>query len=240
MRLISRWGELERPEPVVLEFDPHRCHATLLGIVDDDGSVRLPALLHLPDQGSCRITSNGAGRPVLGYDARRAGEGYVRITFPPATSAEPRIEYVWKSGDLSAGWIEKDPRFNGFRRNWLNILQVNPRFRVLANNAASDTCAFCRVCRYRLVSRHWAEDLDALTINPSNARSLYRGMRAMFLRDFDNYDLRRQASRHEPSYLEPTHCCDCRSITSPAAVTLWLAKNYRRLRGWTGRSGYRP
>ena len=35
-----------------------------------------------------------------------------------------------------------DPRFDGFRRNWLNIFQLNPRLRVLANHAASDPCAF--------------------------------------------------------------------------------------------------
>ena len=39
--------------------------------------------------------------------------------------------------------IADDPHFNGFRRNWLNILQLNPRLRALSNNSASDTCALC-------------------------------------------------------------------------------------------------
>ena len=35
-----------------------------------------------------------------------------------------------------------DPRYDGFRRDWLNIFQVNPRVQMLANNASSDPCAF--------------------------------------------------------------------------------------------------
>ena len=126
--LVSRWSEAEKPEPMVLEFDPHRCHATLLGIINRDSSVRLPALLHLPDQGTLRIACKGAEQPVLGYDARCAGEGYVRITFPPATAAQPRIEYRWEVVAVypRLAGIEKDRRFDGFRRNWLNIFQLNP------------------------------------------------------------------------------------------------------------------
>ena len=39
--------------------------------------------------------------------------------------------------------IDGDPRFDAFRRNWLNILQVNPAYAGLANNTASTSCAFC-------------------------------------------------------------------------------------------------
>jgi hypothetical protein len=38
--------------------------------------------------------------------------------------------------------IEKDPLFDGVRRGYLNILQVNPRLQMLANNSSSDPCAF--------------------------------------------------------------------------------------------------
>ena len=39
--------------------------------------------------------------------------------------------------------IAGDPRFDAFRRNWLNALQLNPELQALANNTASDSCAFC-------------------------------------------------------------------------------------------------
>jgi hypothetical protein len=94
--LLSRWSEAEKPEALVLEFDPHRCHVTLLGLFNEDGSIRLPAVLHFPDQGSFRVTADGGGDSALGYDARRAGEGFIKVTFPSATPARPRIEYRWE------------------------------------------------------------------------------------------------------------------------------------------------
>ena len=52
LMIVSRWREEDPPEPMVLEFDPHQCHATLLGHINSDGRVPLPALLHLPGQGT--------------------------------------------------------------------------------------------------------------------------------------------------------------------------------------------
>jgi len=48
--------------------------------MNDDGSVRLPALLHLPDQGTPRITTNTANSPAFAYDARRFSEGQKETT----------------------------------------------------------------------------------------------------------------------------------------------------------------
>jgi hypothetical protein len=52
--------------PLVMDFDLQLCHATLLGLLNDDGSVRLPALLHLPDHGTFRITSPATRGVSLG------------------------------------------------------------------------------------------------------------------------------------------------------------------------------
>lgn len=38
--------------------------------------------------------------------------------------------------------IKNDARFDGVRRNYINIFQLNPRKQVLANNSASDPCTF--------------------------------------------------------------------------------------------------
>ncbi len=38
--------------------------------------------------------------------------------------------------------VESNALYDGFRRNYLNIFQINPRLRVLANNSSSDPCAF--------------------------------------------------------------------------------------------------
>jgi hypothetical protein len=58
--------------------------------------------------------------------------------------AHPLVEYRL---DVAAIYpalpqIEGDARFDGFRRGFLNIFQVNPRVQMLANNSASDPCSF--------------------------------------------------------------------------------------------------
>ena len=151
IHLYSSYSQASPPPPVALKFDSAVTHATLLGLINEDGSVRLPAVLHLPDEGTLRIASPAAQRVVLalGYDARRfegakQADDFVKVTFPPASAIMPRVDYTLDVTAIYPGPRElaNDPRFNGFRRNWLNIFQLSPRHRALANNAASDVCAF--------------------------------------------------------------------------------------------------
>jgi hypothetical protein len=128
-------------EPIVLGFDPAATHSTLLGSVTDDGSIRLPALLHFPAHGTFRITSS-VKDAVAGYDASRDhGDDFVRVTLPPATWTWYReIEYRLEVTSIyphGAG-IDTDARYDGYRRDFLSIFQINPRRRALANNSASD------------------------------------------------------------------------------------------------------
>jgi hypothetical protein len=39
--------------------------------------------------------------------------------------------------------IDSDAQFDAFRRDWLNIFQLSPKYRTLANNAPGTTCGFC-------------------------------------------------------------------------------------------------
>ena len=57
MVIRSAYSAKNPPDPLVLSFDPIRCHATLLGLFNDEGGIRFPALLHFPDHGTFRITS---------------------------------------------------------------------------------------------------------------------------------------------------------------------------------------
>jgi hypothetical protein len=92
MVIRSAYSAKNPPLPLVLSFDPIRCHATLLGLFDDQGGIRFPALLHFPDHGTFRITSAVVGL-ALGYDAARGRENFVRVTFPPAVSSQRQVEY---------------------------------------------------------------------------------------------------------------------------------------------------
>lgn len=115
-------------------------HATLLGKVGEDGRIMLPAILHIPAQGTLRITSNAqaAQHPALGYEADFEK---MTITFP----ADMDLEYCFEVIQVlpEATLVDDDPRFDGFRRCWLNTLQLSANHRILANHAGSDPCALC-------------------------------------------------------------------------------------------------
>ncbi|MGA2659742.1 MAG: hypothetical protein ABSH34_19720 [Verrucomicrobiota bacterium] len=142
LRLRSDYAAGVEAPPFVLAFDQKANHATLLGLMKPgERQMNLPCVLHLPDMGSLRITGHGK----LDYDARRfVSPAYVRIAFPPATAQRRRLEYRLEVTAIypRLPGVEKNPRYDGFRRDYLNIFQVNPRLQMLANNASSDACSF--------------------------------------------------------------------------------------------------
>jgi hypothetical protein len=134
-------------EPFQLRFrirgkDP--AHATLLGVMEEDESVTLPAILHIPGQGTLRITGESAGETPLrlGYQASREE---VTITFPSGTTEIPWVECTLDVINIypENASVEGDARFDGFRRCWLNILQLSSKHRTLANHAGSDVAGLC-------------------------------------------------------------------------------------------------
>ena len=129
----------ESAEDFILEFNQKACHATLLGRITDSG-MEAPCVLHLPGQGSFAVSCDHPGIRI-GYAARRTCDNpFVRVSFPAATATVPLITYRMKvvaiHPDLEAAG--DDPIYDGFRRGFLNIFQINPNTRTLANNASSD------------------------------------------------------------------------------------------------------
>lgn len=128
--------------------------------------MALPCVLHLPDMGTLRITSN-ARDAKLNYDARRFVKSpFVRIAFPAATAKDQRLEYRLEVVAIhpKLPGIEKNPLYDGFRRDWLNIFQVNPRVQMLANNASSDPVGFT-LFEYSDLAAHTPPLADGLTAN---------------------------------------------------------------------------
>lgn len=142
--------------PLTLEFNQKLNHATLLGLMPPGKqTMPLPCVLHLPGMGSVRITGNLPGLE-LDYDARRfVPTPFVRIAFPPATAEQPQVSYRLEVTAIypNLKGVENNPRYDGFRRDFLNIFQINPRLQMLANNSASDPCAFT-LYEYAEVARH--------------------------------------------------------------------------------------
>jgi len=239
--IVSRWSPDDPPEAVVLDFNLNRCHATLLGPINPDQTMRLPAMIHLPGQGTVRITSASGSQAALGYDARRAVGPYAKVTFPPATEAKPLMEYRWKAVAIypRLAGIEGDPRFNSVRRNWLNILQINPRLRVLANHSASDTCAFCYY-KYADIARHTpplAEDFNALELVRQSLEQILHGLAAYGMPGHLSFDVEATKAEHGghptpsldtyPSLLIAVH-----QYVSGTGDKVWLERNYGAVKLW--------
>jgi hypothetical protein len=238
-RLKSVYRKGATPAALTLRFNPEVSHATLLALVDD-GKASLPAVLYLPEQGALRIEAASREPVNLGYDAHRKDKGYVAVTFPAATEANPSVVYTFTVTAIypHLSWMDSDPRFDGFRRNYLNIFQVQAEDGVLANHAASDPCAFVQhmyseVARYAppLAKGLTAMDLIRMSLDKYLAGALAYGMPGYQMFDGppgETGGFKTFSADSYPSmlvaagdYMETTH------------DTAWLSKNYKGLRAWT-------
>jgi hypothetical protein len=226
-------------QPMVLRFNPEVSHATLLALVDG-GQARLPALLHLPEQGSLRIEVESRHPITLAYDAHRRGKGYVEIAFPGATLENPTVAYrftvVAVYPHIAA--IDSDPRFDGFRRDYLNIFQMQAEDAVLANNSASDPCGFVQhmyseVARYAppLANGLTAMDLVRASLDKYLAGALACGF--PYYRAFDSNTVGHNDRNTISADTYPSLLIAAGDYTQTTHDLTWLEKNYDGLREWT-------
>jgi hypothetical protein len=227
LRLISQWNAEVAPEALPLAFILGKCHTTVLGLFNNDGTMRLPALMHLPGQGSVRITVTGASNPAIHYAAQRRGD--VTVAFPPATAADPRVEYRLEVTAIypDVPGIADDHRFDSFRRNWLDVLQVNPNSRQLANNSGSTSCAFCYYEYGDIASRTppLADGLTALDTVRMTLDAIFNGAKAYGMPapgNFPDY-----SSDTMPSMIIAADDC-----VRGGNCDAWLAANYGKIKAW--------
>ncbi len=163
--LRSEYVAGETQIPFTLSFDQKANHATLLGrMTPGERRMELPCVLHLPDMGSARISCSVAG-VKLDYEARRRVKpAFVQVLFPAATAEQSVVEYRFEVVALypPLSGLAQNPRYDGFRRNYLSLFQVNPRVQMLANNAASDPVAFS-IFTYAEMAPHAPPLADGLT-----------------------------------------------------------------------------
>jgi hypothetical protein len=242
IRLHSHFDEGTPPPPLILNFNSRLNHATLLGHTNADGSVPLPALLHLPDLGTFRIACTPGARVSLGYDALRqrgphdeplGNNDYVKITFPPASPAARQIDYTLEVVEIHPGSADlaRDSRFDGFRRNWLNMFQLNPRLRVLANHASSDPCAFT-VYEYSSMAVRTpplATGVSALDLIRETLDRYFAGMQAYGMAGVQ-HDVPYDFLDSYPSLLIAAS-----DYFHGARDRAWLEKNYPSLKIWAAK-----
>ena len=215
--------------------------ATLLGLINDGGSVRLPAILHLPDRGTFRITSNKPGAPALPYDAVRQPKGqrendYVKVTIPSASADRPELEYTLEVVEIHPGSrdLAQDPRFDGFRRNWLNIFQLNPRRRALANHAASDVVAFT-LFEYSSIAKQTpplAPGLTALDLIRQTLDRYLGGMKGYGIVDYLPND---KTNPYDYTDTYPSLLMAAWDYVDGSKDTRWLNANYSGIKSWASK-----
>lgn len=135
-----------RPEnslkAIDFRFDQHQNHTTLLGRMTEKKKTWLPAVLHLPDMGTFQLTANQT-KTCVDFDAsRKKGASFISVKLPAATEKQPAVAYTFTVASIYPAFpgVEQE-KFDGYRRNYLNLFQINPRLAVIANNSSSDPCA---------------------------------------------------------------------------------------------------
>lgn len=220
-------------EPVVLGFDAAAAHPTLLGMVTDEGDVKLPAVLHFPAHGSFRLTGSGRD-PVVVYDASRDhGDNFVRIELPPTTWTWHReIEYQFEVAAIypDGPGIADDPRYDGYRRDFLSIFQLSPRRRALANNSASDATPIT-VFEYSMMAERLpplAKGLTALDLVRQTLERYIGGMTGYGMVDY------LLPPRIQWDFLDvyPSLVMAAADYVRATGDKTWNERNYSMLRAW--------
>jgi hypothetical protein len=225
--LTSEWSPGADPIPMTFRFSLPQVHSTVLGVFRRDNLLAVPALVHFPGQGSMRITADVQDLGLTYQSTRR--QPIATLMLPGATFAHKRVVYTL---DVTAIYpdlpgIADDARFDAFRRNWLNILQINPTYPALANNTASTSCAFCyyEFGDIAALTPPLAEGLTALDLVRMTLDRVLAGGMAYGLPIPGNFPT--PSSDTFPSMLIAAANC-VRADKNDE----WLAANYDGIRGW--------
>lgn len=141
--ITSNYSEGNNAKGIEFRFDKLKNHTTLLGLMADKNKTKLPAVLHLPDMGTFQLTSDKEGVTV-DYDAsRNVGENFISVGLPLPTTQQASVKYTFTIASIYPKFpgVEGE-KFAGFRRNWLNLFQINAKLQVLANNSCASPCGF--------------------------------------------------------------------------------------------------
>ncbi len=225
--LTTEWLADFEPPPFEFHFNLNQVHSTVLGLFRKGSLLATPALMHFPGQGSMRITASVPG-VGLTYESNRPQQT-ARLSLPGATFEHKHIAYTL---DVTAIYpqltgIGDDVRFDAFRRNWLNALQLNPSLQALANNTASDTCAFCyyEFADIAALTPSLAEGLTALDLVRQTLDRILAGGFAYGLPTVP--DRPTVTSDTLPSMIIAAANC-----VRQAHSDDWLSQNYDGIRGW--------
>jgi hypothetical protein len=234
--------------PLRLAFDRRQTSATLLGRFtpaslaaapmtgrvlkdgDDGGgaNIELPALLHFPDHGSVEISASSATAVQVTAWRERDGTGATILELPGAQAGSPAIRYTCRITAPHPDGVPDHPAFAPVRRNFLNALQLNPQFRMLANSTAGGPGPFA-LWFYSGIATYGVKLAPGLTTLDLLRQSIER--------HFDGYHSYGMAGfRPEIPYdfldTYPSLLISASDYLEPSGDIHWLRSHYRALRGW--------
>jgi hypothetical protein len=220
-------------------FDKQKNHATLLGLMEGRGTTRLPALLHLPDMGTFKVSAD-LPDVTVSYDARRyQGKGHISVRLPGATDKQGSVSYTFQVTTVYPPFkgAEQD-KYIGLRRNYLNLYQINPVFQVLANNSCSDPVAFTLYMSSMLALKtpQLADSLTALDLVRMSVERYLNGMKGYGMVGYlEGYEGVEVAGWHSPynsldSY--PSLVIAACNYIKGSNDKQWAKRYYPRIKEW--------
>lgn len=143
IKIHTRYIPGAESEPLLLPFSQKLNHCTVLGHFARKHQLKFPCVLHFPGMGTFR-TYCSVPDVTLQYEAGLTENPFVNMLFPQATEKHPLITYTLRSVTIYPGNVSdiNQAVYDGFKKNYINIFQLNPDFQLLANNTTSDACAF--------------------------------------------------------------------------------------------------
>ncbi len=222
-------------------FDKRENHATLLGLMAERNKTHIPAVLHFPDMGTFQIV---ADQPVeITYDANRKNKSnYISVSLPGADEKRKSISYTLTCTTIYPKFpgVEAE-KYEGFRRNYLNLFQINPRLQVIANNSCSDPCAFTLFLSSMLALKTppLVGSLTALDLLRMSIEQYLSGMKGYGLEgynsEWENTGIisKPDTSKHD-SYLDsyPSLVISACNYIKGSNDKKWGEKYYPMITGW--------
>ena len=237
--ITSNFHEAEQ-QSFLFNISQYANHATLLGLIKgQEQKVVLPAVLHCPDMGTLRVHCNIKDMEI-DYDAQRFIEHpYIKINLPAATKSDPVVEYsfdvVTIHPEIKA--IEGDSRYDCFRRNFISIFQLNPFLKILANNSASDACAFTlyKYTEVALYTPKLTDNLSAMDLVKMTLDRYLNGTKGYGMLGYD----------YDKTWDIPESSTSCNSLDTYPSLLIsacnyalhtndetWFKENYTKLKVW--------
>jgi hypothetical protein len=240
--LTSNFRQDNKIGSIDLKFAKNENHTTLLGIMAGKNKTLLPALLHMPDKGSFQIRADKPGT-IINYDAsRKDGENFISVGFPAATIQQGFVTYSFTVKSVFPSFPgAENTKFDGFRRNYLNLFQVNPKLQVLANNSCSDPCAFTLFLSSMLALKTppLVDSITALDLLRMSVERYLKGMKAYgmygYNGNWEDRDIGIDNSKSQPyDYLDtyPSLVISACNYIKGSKDLKWAEKFYPKIKEW--------